>query len=375
MASMKVFNQHHGSHFSIFNVDTVEFTAQMPTNSIDFSVYSPPFASLYIYSQSERDMGNVASEAEFLEQYRFLTRELFRVTKPGRLTAVHCSDLPRTKSTHGVIGLYDFPADIRRAHEDAGWTYHSRITVWKDPVVEMQRTKALGLLYKQLQKDATRSRQGMPDYVLVFRRTPFDDDEVVPVAQDAGRFPVTQWQQWASPVWMDIDQTNVLNVRLAREERDERHVCPLQIDLIERAVRLWSNPGETVYSPFAGIGSEGFASIKAGRRFIGTELKESYFKQAITNLCAAEEEGASLFDGDVEERASTRVSDMTERKYDCDRSPRAKAFLAAIADVCRQHGLSLSHEDTHGGFEVIPFDEETNAWLLSSGEIFNGAAA
>lgn len=293
----EVLNQALGERFAAYHADCVEFTARMPDASVDFSVYSPPFASLYIYSQSERDMGNVGSEAEFLEQYRYLAANMLRITRPGRLTAVHCSDLPRTKSAHGVIGLYDFPADIRRAHEETGWTYHSRITVWKDPVVEMQRTKALGLLYKQLQKDSCRSRQGMPDYILVFRKVPENEDAGVPVPQDASSFPVDQWQRWASPVWMDIDQTNVLNVRAAREAGDERHVCPLQLDLIERAIRLWSNPGEVVFSPFMGIGSEGFAALKAGRKFIGTELKEAYWRQAVKYLSEAEREGASLFDG------------------------------------------------------------------------------
>ena len=297
---MKVFAEKHGDGFAAYNCDCVEFVAGMPDNSVDFSVYSPPFASLYVYSQSERDMGNVGSEAEFYEQYSYLAKEMLRVTRPGRLTAVHCSDLPRTKMTHGVIGLYDFPADVRRAHEEAGWTYHSRITIWKDPVVEMQRTKALGLLYKQLQKDATRSRQGMPDYLLVFRKTPSSEDQSVPVPQDAKLFPVDQWQQWASPVWMDIDQTNVLNVRAAREMGDEKHCCPLQLDLIERAIRLWSNTGETVLSPFMGIGSEGYVALKAGRRFIGTELKESYFKQAIRYLDEADRMiGADLLTGAV----------------------------------------------------------------------------
>lgn len=296
---MKVFAETHGDRFAAYHADCVEFVAGMPDNSVDFSIYSPPFASLYVYSQSERDMGNVGSEGEFLEQYRPLVRGLYRLTKPGRLTAVHCSDLPRTKTTHGVIGLYDFPADIRRAHEEAGWTYHSRITVWKDPVVEMQRTKALGLLYKQLQKDATRSRQGMPDYVLVFRKTPDSEDQAVPVAQDAKRFPVTQWQQWASPVWMDIDQTNTLNIKAARDAGDERHVCPLQIDLIERAVRLWSNEDEVVLSPFMGIGSEGWAALKAGRRFIGTELKDTYYRQAVKYLTEAEATAGDLLTGAV----------------------------------------------------------------------------
>ena len=294
---MKVFDEKHSERFSAYRADCVEFVASLPDNCIDFSIYSPPFASLYIYSQSERDMGNVGSEKEFAEQYKFLIENMFRVTRPGRLTAVHCSDLPRTKSTHGVIGIYDFPADIRATHEAAGWTYHSRITVWKDPVVEMQRTKALGLLYKQLQKDSTRSRQGMPDYILVFRKTPEDESKSVPVAQDAKMFPVDQWQRWASPVWMDIDQTDVLNVRAARDAGDEKHVCPLQLDLIERAIRLWSNPGDTVLSPFMGIGSEGYVALKADRRFIGTELKDSYYKQAVKYLTEAEASRGDLLAG------------------------------------------------------------------------------
>jgi DNA modification methylase len=281
----EVLDQFVCERFAAYNADCVEFAAGLPADSIDFSIYSPPFAHLFVYSDSERDMGNVKDEAEFKALYSHLVREKFRITKPGRLTAVHCSDLPRTKSMHGVVGLYDFPADIREAHEAAGWTYHSRITVWKDPVVEMQRTKALGLLYKQIQTDATRSRQGMPDYVLVFRKTPADEAaDTDRVAQDAKLFPVDQWQRWASPVWMDINQTNVLNVKLAREDKDERHLCPLQLDLIERAIRLWSNPGDTVFSPFMGIGSEGWGALRAGRKFVGTELKASYFRQAVKNL-------------------------------------------------------------------------------------------
>lgn len=280
-----VMDQCTGERFAVYNADCVEFAASLPDNCIDFSVYSPPFAHLFVYSDSERDMGNVKDEAEFKALYSHLVREKFRITKPGRLTAVHCSDIPRTKSMHGVVGLYDFPSDIREVHEAAGWTYHSRITVWKDPVVEMQRTKALGLLYKQIQTDSTRSRQGMPDYVLVFRKTPADEaKDTERVAQDAKLFPVTQWQEWASPVWMNINQTDVLNVKVAREDKDERHLCPLQLDLIERAIRLWSNPGDTVFSPFTGIGSEGWGALKAGRKFIGTELKPAYFRQAVKNL-------------------------------------------------------------------------------------------
>ena len=282
-----------GERFYAVNADCVEFSASMPDNSIGFSVYSPPFANLFVYSDSERDMGNVADEAEFKAIYAHMVREKYRITKPGRLTAVHCSDLPRTMGKHGTIGLYDFPADIREVHEAAGWTYHSRITVWKDPVVEMQRTKALGLLYKQIQKDSTRSRQGMPDYVLVFRKTPEDESQADKVGQDKALFPVSMWQQWASPVWMDIDQTDVLNVRVAREDKDERHLCPLQLDLIERCIRLWTNPGDTVFSPFMGIGSEGWAALKADRRFVGSELKPAYFRQASKNLAYMESESSA----------------------------------------------------------------------------------
>lgn len=293
-----VLNAVQGDRFYAVNADCVEFASETPDNSVGFSVYSPPFAHLFVYSDSERDMGNVADEAEFKRLYAHLVREKLRITKPGRLTAVHCSDIPRTKSQHGVVGLYDFPSDIREVHEAAGWTFHSRITVWKDPVVEMQRTKALGLLYKQIQTDATRSRQGMADYVMVFRKTPNDEAaDTDRVGHDAKRFPVSQWQQWASPVWMDINQTNVLNVKVAREDKDERHLCPLQLDLIERAIRLWSNEGDVVFSPFMGIGSEGYMALKAGRKFIGSELKPAYFKQAVKNLRDAEASEVSLFNG------------------------------------------------------------------------------
>ena len=281
---MKVIDAHHGDDFTAYNADCVEGVAQLPDASVGFSIYSPPFSHLFVYSDSERDMGNASDDAEFMEHYGFLLRELYRVTKPGRLTAVHCTDMPRTKATHNEGGLWDMPGDIIRAHKDAGWTYHSRITIWKDPVVEMQRTKAHGLLYKTLCKDSSRSRQGLPDYLLVFRKTPADEKEADHVGKDKSEFPVSQWQDWASPVWMDINQTNVLNVRAAKDGKDERHLCPLQLDLIERAIRLWSNQGDIVLSPFMGIGSEGWGALKSGRKFVGFELKQSYFAQAVKNL-------------------------------------------------------------------------------------------
>jgi DNA modification methylase len=268
---------------------------QMPESSVDFSVFSPPFGSLFTYSDHAADLGNVVDDEEFFEQYSFVVDELFRLTKPGRLCAVHCSDLPMRKWIEGHIAINAFSDAVSARHRDAGWLLHSRITVWKDPVVEMQRTKALGLLYKQLKKDSSMSRAGMPDYVLVFRKP---GENAAPIEHKPEDFPVERWQQWASPVWMDISQTNVLNGRMAREGNDERHICPLQLDLIERAITLWSNPGETVLSPFMGIGSEGVSALKLKRRFVGVELKESYFQQSARYLEGAEREASmpSLFD-------------------------------------------------------------------------------
>lgn len=292
-------NEKHGDSFAAYNGDCVDVVRQMPDRSVGFSVYSPPFSNLFTYSDSAADMGNSADDAEFLTHYGYLLKEMARVMMPGRLCAVHCSDLPTTKWKDGVIGIKDLSGMIIRAHEEAGFVLHSRITVWKDPVVEMTRTKALGLLYKQLQKDSTRSRVGMPDYVCVFR-APGENTE--PVGQDSRKFPVDQWQQWASPVWMDIRQTDTLNVRQAKENKDEKHICPLQLGLIERAMMLWSNPGDVVLSPFMGIGSEGFVSMKLRRRFVGVELKEAYFRVATRNLLAAEAGAVDLFD-DMEEAA------------------------------------------------------------------------
>jgi DNA modification methylase len=238
-------------------------------------------------------MGNSSSDGEFFDHYEFLIEEMARVMKPGRLVAVHCSDLPYRKWKDGKLGIKDFSGDIIRAHDRHGFTLHSRVTIWKCPVVEMTRTKALGLLYKQLQKDSSKSRTGMPDYLLVFR-APGENAE--PIGHTPQDFSVDQWQQWASPVWMDIQQTNTLNVRMAKENKDEKHLCPLQLDLIERALILWSNPGDVVLSPFMGIGSEGFMSIKHKRKFVGVELKESYWKQACKNIASVEAQAGSLFD-------------------------------------------------------------------------------
>lgn len=281
---MDCLNEAHGDGWVAYHGDCVSVASQLPDECIDFSVYSPPFGSLFVYSDSAADMGNSSSDGEFAEHYAYLVREKFRLTKPGRLTAVHCSDLPMTKWKDGAVGIRDFSGDIIRIHQDAGWIFHSRRTIWKCPVVEMTRTKHVGLLYKQLRSDSAKSRGGMPDYLMTFVKPGENAD---PITHEAAEFPVEQWQEWASPVWMDINQTNVLNVKAARSDKDEKHLCPLQLDLIERALILWSNPGDTVLSPFMGIGSEGFQSLRAGRKFIGIELKREYWRQACENLKGA----------------------------------------------------------------------------------------
>ena len=284
---IRCLNSDAGSNWQAINGDCVDVLGQMPAESIDFSVYSPPFGSLFVYSESAADMGN-STDDEFAEHYAWLVREKFRVTKPGRLTAVHCSDLPMTKWRDGAIGIKDFSGQIIETHQKAGWIFHSRRTIRKSPVTEMTRTKHVGLLYKQLQKDSAKSRGGMPDYLMTFVK-PGDNAE--PIAHTPEDFPLEQWQEWAEPVWMTIDQANVLNVAMAKDSRDERHLCPLQLDVIERALVMWSNPGNVVLSPFMGIGSEGVMSLRHGRRFIGIELKESYWIEACRYLDAEERQG------------------------------------------------------------------------------------
>lgn len=287
MAKVRCLNSYEGENYKALHGDCVDVVSQLPEASIGFSIYSPPFGSLFVYSESAADMGN-STDNEFSEHYNFLVKEKFRVTMPGRLTAVHCSDLPMTKWRDGAVGIKDFSGQIIRAHEDAGWVYHGRRTIWKCPVVEMTRTKHVGLLYKQLQKDSSKSRGGMPDYLLTFIK-PGDNTELI--SHTPADFPLDQWQEWASPVWMTVQQSNVLNVQMAREANDERHLCPLQLDVIERGLIMWSNPGDVVLSPFMGIGSEGVVSLKLGRKFIGVELKESYWKQACKYLDADDRQG------------------------------------------------------------------------------------
>lgn len=279
-----------GEGWTLYHGDCVRVVSALEDESIGLSVFSPPFSNLYIYSDYLEDMGNCANHDEFFQHFSYLIEQLYRVTKFGRLCAVHCNDQTRQKGVEGVCGIYDFPGDIVRAFEKKGWTFHSRVTIWKDPVIEMQRTKNIGLLHKQLKKDSCASRMGRPDYVLVFRKnSPGEANYPDPVSHTADEFPVDQWQQWASPVWMDVRQTNVLQYQDAKDNEDERHICPLQLDVIERCITLWSNPGDLVLSPFAGIGSEGYQALKMGRRFVGAELKDSYFEVAVRNLQAAVE--------------------------------------------------------------------------------------
>ena len=284
-----------GENWKLHNGDCVRVAASMPENSIDFSVYSPPFANLYIYSSDVQDMGNCANDAEFFAQYKFLLKEKLRITKPGCLTAVHCKNLVQYKGRDGRSGMRDFRGEIIRAHEECGWQYHAEVTIWKCPVTEMTRTKAQGLLYKQLRNDSRFSRMGMAEYVIIFRKWA-EGMEERPVIHTPDDFPLDDWQKIASPVWMDVNQTRVLNGEVARENEDEKHICPLQLDVIERLLRLYSNPGDLVFSPFSGIGSEGVCSVKMRRKFVGSELKTAYFNQAVAFLKRTESELGDLFD-------------------------------------------------------------------------------
>ena len=291
---MKVLNQEFGPDWAMYNGDCVNVIGGMPDASIDYTIFSPPFASLYTYSNSDFDMGNVQSDEEFSEQFRFLVRELMRVTKPGRLLSFHCMNLPASKVRDGYIGLKDFRGELIKAFIDEGWIFHSEVCIWKDPVTAMQRTKALGLLHKQIKKDSAMSRQGIPDYLVTMRK-PGENPE--PVSHTNETFPVERWQRYASPVWMDINPSRTLQYREGRDPDDERHICPLQLDVIERAIDLWTNPGDTVLSPFGGIGSEPVSAIKMGRKAIAVELKQSYWGLAVRNLKDAQAAPMDMFAG------------------------------------------------------------------------------
>ena len=313
---MEILNQKIDDRYAVYNGDCVEVLKGITGNSIHYSIFSPPFASLYTYSNSDRDMGNSASDNEFYEHFKFLVSELYRVTMPGRLLSFHCMDLPMMKSRDGVIGLKDFPGELIKMFTEAGFIYHSKVTIWKDPLVEATRTKALGLLHKQICKDSSMCRQGLPDYLVTMRKPgenpeliahpegfesyigedepegakierPQPDAEKYEKKEKYNEVPIYShqvWRKYASPVWMDIRQSNTLNGKSAREEQDERHICPLQLDVIARGINLWTNENDIVLDPFAGIGSSNYVALKMGRRTIGVELKENYYNLAIDNV-------------------------------------------------------------------------------------------
>lgn len=288
----------HGDGWHLMLGDSCERLAELDGNSVDLSVYSPPFASLFTYSPSTRDLGNSATREQFLEHYGFVSREVLRVTKPGRLAVVHVQQLSTTKATHGVIGLTDFRGQVISQHQADGWIFHGEVTVDKDPQAQAIRTKAHALMFQTLRRDATGNRPAMADYLLMFRKPGTNAVPVTPIDHGVTN---EDWILWARPIWTGIRETNTLNTAVAKSDADERHIAPLQLDLIERCVRMWSNPGETVLSPFAGIGSEGHEAIRLGRRFVGCELKPSYWDTAVKNLelAAHERDRPSLLDATV----------------------------------------------------------------------------
>lgn len=324
---VKVIDQFFGADWAMYHGDACEVVQGLPSDSVHYSIFSPPFASLYTYSASERDMGNARSDREFYEHFKFLVSELFRVTMPGRVLSFHCMDIPAMKERDGFIGLKDFPAQLREMFEAAGFIYHSKVVIWKDPLIEATRTKAIGLMHKQVTKDSAMCRQGLPDYLVTMRKPGTNpepisrpdgftdyigDDEPKArkgkpivrsrdiekyegMAKDDPVYSHQVWRRYASPVWLDINQTKTLQRESAREDKDERHICPLQLEVIERAIELWTNPHDLVLSPFAGIGSEGYVALQKNRRFIGIELKGSYYKQAVANLRLAEKQQDGLF--------------------------------------------------------------------------------
>lgn len=300
---MDCVDKYIGNGCALYNGDSIELIKAFPDESMHFEIYSPPFSSLYTYSNSDRDLGNSKTDEQFFEHFHFLTTELFRILKPGRIMAVHCMNLPTSKERDGFIGIKDFRGELIREFQSVGFIYHAEVCIWKNPVTAMQRTKALGLLHKQIKKDSCMSRMGIPDYVVIMRK-PGDNPERVTHTNDT--YPVSEWQNVASPiweydhspVWWDINQSDTLNVRMARDGRDERHICPLQLPVIERLIKLYTNPNDIVFTPFLGIGSEVYQAILMGRRGIGIELKRTYFNCAVENVKNAVIEASqpTLFD-------------------------------------------------------------------------------
>lgn len=291
---MKVLDQYSTDRYTLINGDTTEVIKGFPDDSVGLITYSPPFSALYTYSNSDRDLGNSRSDEEFFIHFEFIAREMYRILQGGRIMAVHCMQIPAMKERDGYIGLKDFRGDLIRLFQRCGFIYHSEVTIWKNPVTEMQRTKALGLLHKQIKKDSSKSRMGIPDYMIIMRK-PGENQN--PITHDNESFPVDDWQEIASPVWMDINQSNTLN-RMFADEESERHIAPLQLDVIERIVRLYSNEDDIVFTPFMGIGSEVYQSVKMGRKALGIELKREYYEQAKKNLESLdlERQQMSIFD-------------------------------------------------------------------------------
>ena len=295
---MKVLDQFSTDRYTLINGDTTEIISSIPDNSVGLSVFSPPFSQLYTYSNSDRDLGNSRNDDEFYTHFKFIAKELYRVLMDGRIAAVHCMQIPAMKERDGYIGLKDFRWDLIRLFQDCGFVYHGEVTIWKDPVVEMQRTKALGLLHKQLKKDSSRTRMGLPDYVIFMRK---NADNSEPISHTNESFPVDLWQDYASPVWREfaspvwwnINQSNTLN-RMFNDAESERHICPLQLDVIERCIKLYSNENDVVFTPFMGIGSEVYQAVRMGRKGMGIELKREYFLQAKKNLQMLDDESAQL---------------------------------------------------------------------------------
>jgi DNA modification methylase len=319
---VKVANQEHGENWTLWHGDCVQVARGLPDNSVHYIIYSPPFESLYTFSDDLRDMSNSKTTEEFWKHYRFLIDEYYRALMPGRLVSIHCMNLPTSKTRNGFIGLRDFRGEIIRAHQDAGFYFHSEVVIRKDPVAAMQRSKAIGLLHKQIVKDSSISRMAVPDYVVTMRKPgdnpepisgPFDayyGNEAAPdgalKSENAWRgtswdrpgnqwYSVAVWQRYAEPCWIDIAQSDVLSRKEAREQEDEAHIAPLQLTVIRRCVDLWSNPGDIVFSPFAGIGSELYVALQMGRKAIGSELKASYFEQAVKNCQVAKTDQNDLF--------------------------------------------------------------------------------
>lgn len=314
--TIKAINQIVTENYAIYEGDSCEIMPALPSESVGYSLHSPPFEGLYKFSNSDRDVSNSNGE-NFYKHYGFIVDELFRITKTGRLASVHCMQLPTSITRHGFIGMRDFRGEIVRLFQEKGWVFHSEVCIWKDPVVAQQRTKSIRLLHKQVCKDAAISGQGLADYILTFRKVGKNEEPVAgmfeyyigegnapePVENRLNRqneedarkwYSIEVWQRYASPVWMDISQSRTLQYRGGRDDKDEQHISPLQLDVIERCIHLWSNPNDIVFTPFLGIGSEVYGAVELGRRGIGIELKPSYFKQAVKNLAEIKKKTGSL---------------------------------------------------------------------------------